>query len=168
MNLNEMWDEGKTAMQITVETMPRRQNGVVKPWITQSTLDLLDWRSRARAANDKVEEKRLLKEVRKACKHDKTAWVDAQISSGSWDALKRHCRPKPRRQGRLKDMSGGLVDSTQRADTMAEYLEKVQWQVRVAQIVDDDPVGDPLPVLEAHFTAEEVSKTAFTVFGLGT
>ena len=56
-------------------------------------------------------------------------------------------------------MSGELVESTQRADTMAENLEKVQWKVRVAQLVDDDPIGDPLPALEEIFTTEEVRET---------
>eukprot|EP00959_Pyramimonas_sp_CCMP1952_P252126 5268026-Pyramimonas_sp.AAC.1 len=95
--------------------------------------------------------------MRNACKQDKTVWVDTQFSTGSWDALKKRCRPKPRRQGRLRNMSGKLVENTQRAETMAEYLEKVQRKGRTAELLDVSP-GDYLPASEADFTKEEVGK----------
>eukprot|EP00959_Pyramimonas_sp_CCMP1952_P162165 3390511-Pyramimonas_sp.AAC.1 len=159
VDLQDMWGRGKTAVQLAANTFPHRRKDISKPWITQTALDLMHRRSEARATNGKEEEKRWLKEVRKSCKQDKTIWSDKEISSGNWDALKRHCRPKPRRQGRLRSTGGDLVDNTQRAGTMAEHLEKARWKIRPAELLDDDPIAEPLPVLEADFTTDEVGKT---------
>eukprot|EP00959_Pyramimonas_sp_CCMP1952_P463773 9485496-Pyramimonas_sp.AAC.1 len=57
-------------------------------------------------------------------------------------------------------MSGDLVGNTQRADEiMAEYLEKVQCKIRPAELLDDDPIAEPLPNLKANFTTDELIKT---------
>ena len=57
----------------------------------------------------------MLKEVRKSVKQDKTAWVDATIGAGEWDAIKKACRPKPHKQGRLRNLKGELVDSEEKS-----------------------------------------------------
>jgi len=56
----------------------------------------------------------------------------------------------------LKNASGELVSSESRAETMAAYLEQVQWKVRPATLIDEPPLGPPLPVIELPFGELEV------------
>ena len=56
-------------------------------------------------------------------------------------------------------MDGVLVESTDRADAMADFFEKVQWKVRPATLTDEPPLGDQLPVDEAPFSTQEVGMT---------
>ena len=42
-------------------------------------------------------------------------------------------RPQAK-HGRLRNLEGQLVDSSSRADTLAEYLEKIQWSVQFANV----------------------------------
>ena len=53
-------------------------------------------------------------------------------------------------------MPGDLVSSENRADTMALYLQDVQWRVRRVRLVDGPSLGAALPVREDPFTEEEV------------
>jgi hypothetical protein len=126
--------------------------------VSQRTLALIQQRSEARASNNRQEERRLLKEVRKSCKIDKTEWMDSNIALGCWDGIRRFCRPRQHKQGRLQNLQGRLVASHERADTVATYLEQVQWKVRQANLVDNEALGPPLPVDESAFTVQEVGK----------
>ena len=50
-------------------------------------------------------------------------------------------------QGRLKNATGCLVDSNDRAETLAQYYSEVQWAVRPTTLLDTtSPLGPPLPV----------------------
>ena len=89
---------------------------------------------------------------------DKTAWTEAHIANGNWDAIRAFCRGRQRKQGRLQNIAGKLVESNKRADTMAEFLEKVQWKVRPAEIISQEPLGPTLPVNDGEFSIQEVGK----------
>ena len=67
-------------------------------------------------------------------------------------------RPKRPQQGRLKDGFADAVTSELRASTMVQYLAKVQWCVRPAQVVDSPVVGGKLPVELGGFSVEAVRK----------
>ena len=56
----------------------------------------------------------------------------------------------------MKDFNEQLVFSEDRADTMATYLEQVQWCERPATVVDSPMLGHTLPVSLERFTIEEV------------
>ena len=88
---------------------------------------------------------------------DRAEWLTELAQTGSWDGVRR-LRKRPRlAQGRLKDSSGQLVSSEHRADTMAAYLETVQWAVRPAQdLPDRPPLGPELPVPLGDFLESEV------------
>ena len=58
----------------------------------------------------------------------------------------------------MKDAAGGLVCSDNRAETLAAYLETVQWRVRPASVVDSPPLGNELPVPLGNFSADEIMK----------
>ena len=59
--------------------------------------------------------------------------------------------------GRLKSMDGNVVESNQRAETFAQYLERVQWAVRpVSTMQFSHDLGLPLPVPRFFFLDAEV------------
>ena len=151
--IESMWRQGEQAALAATSVFPQMPAERKQPWISQNTLELIDKRTQARLANNTEEEKRLLKEVRKSCKQDKTSWVENNIANGCWDAIRAHCRARPRKQGRLQNLEGELVESSGRADTMAEFLEQVQWRVRPT-----DFLGPTLPVSEAAFTVQKVGQ----------
>ena len=54
-------------------------------------------------------------------------------------------------------MKGQLIESDKRADTLAEYLEQVQWEVRPANLTMDKPaIGSLLDVDCSEIKSSEV------------
>ena len=49
------------------------------------------------------------------------------MQSGDWDSIKAYRKGFKPSPGRLQDNTGQLVESSQRADTLATYFETVQW-----------------------------------------
>ena len=66
----------------------------------------------------------------------------------------------------MYDSSGMVVSSEERADTLAEYLESIQWAVRPATVTDEPPIFDDLPVRRGPVTMLEL-KEAVHAFKLG-
>ena len=62
------------------------------------------------------------------------------------------------KQGRLRNMQGILVASEDRAETLSEHLENVQWRVRPSSLV-----SDATPCLRQPF---DVKTSPFTPKGL--
>ena len=100
--------------------------------------------------------------VKRSAKNDRRRWLEDLVQTGEWSQI-RKCRkgfaPKP---SKLKNMQGEVVESTQRADTMAEYFERVQWAVRP---MTDIPtaracLGEVLNVNLGPVTSEEISTAA--------
>ena len=78
-------------------------------------------------------------------------------ATGSWDDLKLLRRPKRRQQCRFQNASGIFVDSDERADTLALYLQDVQWAVRPCNLVEGRaPLWDLLPVHCGPITSDEI------------
>ena len=52
------------------------------------------------------------------------------------------------------------MDSDQRADTLADYFEKIQWDVKHADLhpPEDRPLGAPLPIATHNFTMGELTE----------
>ena len=64
-------------------------------------------------------------------------------------------------QGRLKNRNGQLVSSEERAETLAEHLEKVQWAVRpTTAMLLSDRLDDELLVKTDQISLEEVFAAA--------
>ena len=63
-----------------------------------------------------------------------------------------------RQQGRLENIRGETVSSEHRADTLAEYLELVQWEVRPVKLVHQatDSIRAELPVRLDAFDEREL------------
>ena len=97
--------------------------------------------------------------LKRQVKEDKSRWLQNLVGTGSWDDLKFIRRPKRRQQGRLQNSSGILVDSDARADTLALYLQDVQWAVRPCNLVERRaPLWDLLPVHCGPITLDEIQK----------
>ena len=76
---------------------------------------------------------------------------------GSWQEIRKLHKPATIKQGRIKDSADRLVDSSQRAEVFADYLETVQWAVRPEAISTEDPARfEILPISEDIITEEEI------------
>ena len=136
----DAWQEGfEMAFQEAAATLPTHAATASKPWIGTATLALIDRRNAAAARDDRHEVELLKDAVKRSAKADRRRWLEDLLKTGEWSQV-RKCRkgfaPRP---SKLKDSSGKVVDSTSRANTMAEYFERVQWAVR--------PMTDAMPGL---------------------
>ncbi len=128
-------------------------------WISSSTLKLIDQRNFARGECNWTLEKELHTLIRKSAACDKWQFLFNMAEGGSWDAVKLFRQLSTIKQGRLRSLSGKFVSSEEGAETLAEYLEKVQWAVRPDAILPDRPsIWAPLPVNELPITTAEVQK----------
>lgn len=129
-----------------------------KARVSQSTLGLIGERAAARRRHDLAAEKLLHRAVRRAARADRGRWLDGLVADGTWKGVRSLSRPKLRRQGRLGNLEGELVGSEDRAETMATYLERVQWKVQAAVLIEDPVLGPPLQVELQGFTGGEIRK----------
>ena len=68
-------------------------------------------------------------------------------ATGSWSEIRKLRKGTTPKQGRLKNDAGDLVESDGRADTLAKYLESVQWAVRpLAEAPPWEAIFGHLPV----------------------
>ena len=157
--MEDSWHNMSQACAGAVCGIPSKAAAARKPWIGPITLELIQQRHAARSAGNHHLEKTINKTVRKSVRADKAVWLNAALEDGSWQGIRKLRRPRKPNQGRLQDENGHLVSSECRADTMATYLETVQWRVRPATLtLTDKPVlGPELPVSAESFTCEEVS-----------
>ena len=155
----DKWTEIVGAFKKAEHAIPCSVTERRKPWIREATLQLIADRQRARLTADIALERHLHKAVKRAAKADRGAWLNDLVAEGSWRGIKALKFPRRVRHGRLRDEHGELVSSECRAETLATYLEKVQWCVRPSNVVQDAaPLGPELPVRLASFTEAEVKK----------
>ncbi len=99
--------------------------------------------------------------VRTSVKNDRAEWLNRALASGDWHQIRKLRKRSPANQGRLRDSQGKVVSSEERAETLAEYLESIQWAVRPASIVERPRQDNsPLPVLRGPITEPEVITAA--------
>ena len=110
-----------------------------RPWISECTLTLIDRRNEARQKNEWTNEQELSKIIRKRARSDREKWLESLAASGTWTDIRKLRKPPKPTQGRLKDRHGKFVQSDERAETMAQYLEQIQWKVRPDALVPDRP-----------------------------
>ena len=123
-------------------------------------LQLIERRNAARSDSNGHPERELHRQVRAAAKMDRREWINDMLKSGDWEQVRR-LRKTPRvKQGRLQDLDGNLVESELRSETLAEYLEKVQWAVKFADLVPPSTElhPDAPPIETIPFRAAELRK----------
>ena len=101
-----------------------------KPWISNRTLELIDKRNESRINGCQEEEIKIQKEIRNSVKHDRCDYLDTLAGGGTWSDLKKLRQGPSRMKGRLRNLEGVVVESDQKAETLADYFAKVQWRVR--------------------------------------
>ena len=122
---------------------------------------MIDSRARARQDRNLEQERALNPQIKKSVKKDRDIWLTGMLQTGEWDQIKALRRGTKHKQGRLKDIRGQLVSSEDRAETLAEYLEKVQWTVRPLEPpLSDELLGPELPVSRLDISEEEVVEAA--------
>ena len=163
LDVQSEWDLGMRAMHSAQKTLPITRRKRHQPWISKATLHLIHLRWEACGADDAAEERRSHKECRKSVKLDKERWLEALLGDGDWQQIRKLRQPKRATAGKLRDSSGKLVESDQRANTMAIHLETVQWKMRQCDLVEGDPLGENLPVQQDMFKESEVRAAAMSL-----
>ena len=90
---------------------------------------------------------------------DRGQWLDTLLKDGDWRQIRALRKPKRPTCGRLRNANGQLVESDEWAETMADHLERVQWHVRPACLVDGPALGPELQVELGSFTETEAGAT---------
>ena len=144
-------------LQASHRSLPRVKAVAKQRWISERTLHLIDLRSEARISKDWPGEKRLNTNVKQSVKKDRNDWLDGLLEKGPWDQIKSVRKGVCHKQGRLRNMAGQLVSSEDRAETLAEYLENVQWAVRPTTCsLPQQRLGAELPVKVSAISEDEV------------
>ena len=145
------------AMVYAAETIKNSGREPNRPWISQATLDLLNKRD---GAGNPLEAHNLTKLIKASVKRDKKKWLDLQLVGGKWNAVRALRKGPPKKPIQIRNKHGQLVDSTQRADTLADYFEKIQWKVTHADLLPSGQtnIGDTLRIYTGNFDMEELRR----------
>jgi len=140
--------------------LPPRRKQPNKPWITEATLELLAQKRNARQSGNWTLEKTLRAETKRAARKDRAAWLEKLGADGDWGKLKQLRKGCKHKQGRLRSMAGQFVSSEERAATLAEHLEKVQWCVRPITLIPgaDECLNPEIPIKEGLIEMVELRK----------
>ena len=108
--------------------------------------------------NNYDDERKLHKQIRGCIKDNKKKWLNDQLSGGGWGAIKSLKKGPTKKPMQVRGADNMLVSSEERADTLADYFEKVQWKVRFANLTPSNlaNLGDELPVSVGPFLEIEV------------
>jgi hypothetical protein len=149
-------------LKVCASSLLRRRAVVAqKPWISGDTLALIELRNSARLSGNFAEEGSCNRRIKLSAKKDRSTWLDAMVSSGDWQQIKKFRKGFVPRQGGLRSKAGQSIRSDMRAETLAEYLEQVQWQVKFADVhpTQSDILGPTLAIQLGKITCAEM-KTA--------
>ena len=146
------------AFSTASETLPTQITGARKPWISAQTMGLIEHRNFCRTAGQHTAEKELNKEIRAAARRDRRAWLDDSLASGSWSAIRRLRQGKPKKHTTIQDQNGTFVSTAERADTLADYFEKVQWRCPLPSVASPSrpALGPSLDVDTSSFRLLEL------------
>jgi hypothetical protein len=116
------------SLQDSAEThFPLRPAKITYPWITQTTLDLIEQKQAARLAHDNEREIIISSQVVKQAQSDKQNWIKSNIRDNDWIWVKRIKHGFNSRSSRLKNKQGKVVPISQRAEVFKEFLTTGPW-----------------------------------------
>ena len=119
---------------------------------------MLAQRGTARESKSFELEKLLNCRVKASVKQDRRVWLDTLLANGDWGEVRKLRKGFKPNQGRLRNLEGEQVRSEQRAETLAEYLEKIQWAVRpIEPLQHTDHLGPDLAVDDGQISEAEVA-----------
>ena len=136
-----------------------------RPWISSQTLLLLEKRSHERQLGHHDAERELHKQIRRNIKRDRSDWLDAQLAGGPWHAARSLRKGTAKKPVGVKNVSNVVVDSADRADTMADYFENIQWAVTFAELQPSGVgvLGPTLAINVENFSIQEVRRALVTL-----
>eukprot|EP00973_Karenia_brevis_P029025 4003499-Karenia_brevis.AAC.1 len=111
-----------------------------RPWISTRTLNYILERRNARVNGDIESEKKFQRLIRQSVKQDRASWLQNLLQEGNWSAIQRYRKSKSWNYSKLRGLDGRVLASDEKAEGLAEYLEKVQWAVRPDVIPAQGPV----------------------------
>ena len=93
-NTTDKWEDlSKVYLAAIDGHIPRYSVKPSRPWISENTLQLLARRGRFRTEGDMAQVAELNREIRKAARRDKRAWLDEQLQTGDWSAITNLRKP---------------------------------------------------------------------------
>ena len=133
----------------------------LQPWISSATLRLIEQRNAARRCCNAIEEASVNKLIRRRARLDREEWLNNLVASGEWSSIRFLYRTKVPCHGKLRNLAGELVESSQRADTFAQYLAGVHWAAPATAIAaGKPPIFQQLDVFLGTPTQLEVTLAA--------
>jgi len=115
------------------KSVPPQQATSQPPWISTRTLQFIGQMNAGRQRGDDNSKLKLLnKQIQRSARANIHKWLDETIEKDGWRVIRssRSFRKKKSfAQGPLRDLNGDLVDATRKADAMADYLERIQWNL---------------------------------------
>jgi hypothetical protein len=139
--------------------IPLREISATRPWISAATLDAIQTRNMARSQGKWMLERSMHRQIKKSAQRDRRRWLNEMIDTGDWRNLQKLKRVGQVSPARLQDARGNFVSSEQRAETLAEYLERVQWRPPPKpEDLDLGPSPGDLPMSNGDFTLNEVTR----------
>ena len=100
------------------------------PWISDHTLELILKRREANQKHNFDEKRTLNKLIKHSIQQDKSAWLHDMLEDRIWQAVQKFRKSNRGQVIKLRSSSGHLLPTHERAEGLAEYLEKIQWAVR--------------------------------------
>ena len=159
-SLDEVAETISRAFDVAANTvLPVKELVAHRPWISSSTLDLIEQRNRARAYGQHVSECELNRRIRGSARKDRKDWLMERLSTGSWSEVRKLRKGFEPNRGRLQNEEGECVSSERRADALANYFATVQWQIRFADLPTNELEASAaqLPINLGPFELEEIS-----------
>ena len=92
----------RTAINDHLPTKPRIAK---KPWISNTTLELIERRNQFRQQNDSTNDREISKQIKKQVRLDRQNWLNELLDNGNWRAVKdfKQAIKKRRLQTNLKN-----------------------------------------------------------------
>ena len=112
------------------EIIPSSKVEPKRPWISQRTLRYIQERNVAKYGNDVDQLRRLNKMINHSVKQDRMSWMVDVLQNGDWQAIQKFRKSKQIRFTKLRSINGEIVDSSKRAEGLADHLEHIQWKIR--------------------------------------
>ena len=158
LNLDSHANRIKDAMENAASILQPAGRVSRRPWISAVTLGLLNQRDDAQRQGNLAEQQKLNKRIKASVQKDKRDWLDSELAEGHWKVVRALHKKVPKRPIQIQDERGQFVESTKRADTLADYFEQVQWQVAYATLAPsgNDDIGDTLPIYTGAFGMQEL------------
>ena len=126
-------------------------------WFNSHCMRLIDCRNEARQCGASEDEVLMITlDINRECRKAKNEVLRAAVIENDWVRIGKLKRFRTQ-QARIKDSNGKVQPAGQRAQTIAEYFQNVQWaSADLDDLPDRPPLHPQAEILEHAFTADEL------------